>query len=74
MDQQRLNTPLAPQPEHDEQQGEEDLGEQPDRVFVAIPTCSDGPENSCPFETFKALALRSLDENCVKTVPVDVLH
>ena len=57
MDQQRATTPLSG-------------AVQPDRVFVAIPTCSDGPENSCPFEAFKDLALRSLDVNCVTTVPV----
>jgi hypothetical protein len=61
MEQQRSATPLTPP-------------QLPDRVFVAIPTCSDGPENSCPFEAFKALALRSLDKSCVKTVPVDTLE
>ena len=74
MDQQRSITPLSHPTGQRDQQGHENSGAQPDRVFVAIPTCSDGPENSCPFEEFKALALRSMDEDCVQTVPVDTLR
>ena len=74
MDQQRAITPLTRPLEQHKHQEEVGAAEQPDRVFVAIPTCSDGPENSCPFEAFKALALHSMDENCVNTVPVEALH
>ncbi len=74
MEQQRAITPLIPSLEQHADEGQERSGAQPDRVFVAIPTCSDGPEYSCPFEAFKALVLRSMDENCVSTVPVDALR
>ena len=74
MEQQRAITPLAPLLEQHADEGQANSGAQPDRVFVAIPTCSDGPEYSCPFEAFKTLALRSMDENCVSTVPVDALR
>ena len=74
MEQQRAITPLVPSMKQNAHEGQEDPAAQPDRVFVAIPTCSDGPENSCPFEAFKALALRAMDENCVSTVPVDAFR
>lgn len=44
-----------------------ELGEVPDRSFVAIPKCATGPENSCPLETFKAVAAAALDAACVKS-------
>jgi 4-phytase/acid phosphatase len=39
----------------------------PDRSFIAIPRCASGPEGSCPFETFKAVAGEALDPKCVQT-------
>ena len=61
MDQQRQASPL-------------DATNPPDRSFVAIPGCAGGPENSCPFGEFKALALRAVDQECVVSVPAGALR
>ena len=42
----------------------------PSRVFVTIPECASGPEESCPLEQFRALVLRVIRKECVGTVAV----
>ena len=43
-------------------------GNTPDRVFVAIPGCASGPENSCPFEKFQNLVTTAVARQCVETL------
>lgn len=40
----------------------------PDRVFVAVPGCTDGPESSCPLQRFKHIVFAMIEPNCVETV------
>ena len=41
---------------------------QPDRAFVAIPSCAEGPESSCPLEHLKEIVLGVVSPSCVETV------
>ena len=45
----------------------------PSRVFVTIPECAFGPEESCPVADFRALVLRVVRAECVSTVRADQL-
>ena len=59
MSQQRQATPLQP--------GTRDA---PDRVFVIIPGCSNGPQGSCPWVDFRQMVLWSIDKDCVPEGPL----
>lgn len=41
---------------------------QPDRAFIAIPGCTEGPESSCPLEHLKEIALAAVNPSCIETV------
>jgi hypothetical protein len=41
---------------------------QPDRAFIAIPGCSEGPESSCPLEHLKENILAAVNPSCIETV------
>jgi hypothetical protein len=41
---------------------------EPDRVFVAIPGCSMGPESSCPLGKLQEMILAAVEPSCVETV------
>eukprot|EP01051_Picozoa_sp_SAG22_P011666 SAG22_NODE_1144_length_5376_cov_4.815994_2_plen_107_part_00 len=43
-------------------------GRRPDRVFVAIRGCSEGPESSCPQAHFTELVLDQVLPSCAETV------
>jgi len=46
----------------------------PSRVFVVIPGCSDGPEDSCPLTRFSEIVLAGINEKCSAVVDPDDLR
>ena len=40
---------------------------EPDRAFVAVPGCTEGPQGSCPLEHLKQIVAAAVNPSCVET-------